>query len=319
MASTTSAAVQNDGSPQILMNHPVSPQVRDATTSQLASLDSSTQMDDASMTSTNQPVSTHQKSDTVSMQPNITPGPTSVIITDYQLSQILSMVDPSYNMNSNSNFARCTARFDGSKDVYVLAFIEAIEVYKECVAMEENIALRGLPMLLTGLAATWWLRVKQSVLTWTKAMQLLKHTYGARLPPHKIYRVFFIIPHKIYRELFSNEQGDESTDVFVCIARAQLAQLPPGTLAENPVQLGMVYGLLNRKIRKKVIRSSFKTFSELLEKARAVEDLFEEGRMRPYSRQQISSNRSLGVSSSTPNNNKARLNASVATSYSGNN
>ncbi|CAK1598774.1 unnamed protein product [Parnassius mnemosyne] len=139
-------------------------------------------------------------------------------------------------------------------------------------------------------------------------MQLLKHTYGSRLPPHKIYR-----------ELFNKEQGDESTDVFVCKATTLLAQLPPGTLAENPVQLDMVYGLLHRKIREKVVRVSVMTFSELLEKARAVEDLFEERRMRPHMRQQISSNRSLAVSSSTSNNNQARINASVATSYSGNN
>ncbi|XP_052747593.1 uncharacterized protein LOC112057181 [Bicyclus anynana] len=200
--------------------------------------------------------------------------PTRVVMTDQQLSRLLQQVLRAQSVDappsspscvSTGNFAKCTARFDGTKDSDVLAFIDAIETYKDCVCMEDRIAIRGLPMLLGGIAATWWQGVKQSVHTWTEATDLLKKTFGPRLPPHRIYR-----------ELFSREQGEEATDIFICKARALLSQLPPQTLRED-VQLDMVYGLLNKRIREKVARSSCSNFMELLEEARRVEDLCNEG------------------------------------------
>ncbi|KAG6462837.1 hypothetical protein O3G_MSEX013500 [Manduca sexta] len=203
----------------------------------------------------------------------------SIVMTEQQLLrlvQLLQMQSPAPAATcaspspalSQGNFAKCTARFDGAKESDVVAFIDAIEVYKECVSMEDSIALRGLPMLFTGLAATWWQGVKASIESWSNAMDLLKQTYGPRLPPHRIYR-----------EIFSKEQGDETTDMFVCRVRALIAQLPPGSLKED-VQLVMVYGLLSTRIREKIPLSGFKLYAELLSQARRLEDLFEEGRPR---------------------------------------
>lgn len=214
-----------------------------------------------------------------SMVPPASSAPTTITMTDAHLNQLIAALrlpaPPSSAgaMGSHSNFARCTARFDGAPTTDVVAFIDAIEIYKECVAMEDSIALRGLPMLLTEMAGTWWQGVKHSVSSWTDAVLLLRQTFGPRLPPHKVYR-----------ELFSVEQKTEKTDVFVCRARALIAQLPPNTLPENPVQLDMVYGLLHRRIREKVSRTSFSTFTELLEKARAVEDLMDEGSAQAQTR-----------------------------------
>uniref|UniRef100_A0A2A4K005 Peptidase A2 domain-containing protein n=1 Tax=Heliothis virescens TaxID=7102 RepID=A0A2A4K005_HELVI len=73
---------------------------------------------------------------------------------------------------------------------------------------------------------------------------------------------------------------DPSTDIFVCHVRALIAQLPPSSLSEV-VQLDMVYGLLQRRIREKVARTSFGTFAELVAEARRVEDILDEGRPRP--------------------------------------
>ncbi|GBP14670.1 Activity-regulated cytoskeleton associated protein 2 [Eumeta japonica] len=55
----------------------------------------------------------------------------------------------------SGSFAKCTARFDGSaSDPDVLeTFLDAIEVYKECLNINDEHALRGLPILLTGNAA----------------------------------------------------------------------------------------------------------------------------------------------------------------------
>ncbi|KAL0838995.1 hypothetical protein ABMA28_016992 [Loxostege sticticalis] len=166
----------------------------------------------------------------------------------------------------STNLSNCSARFNGAGDV--IAFIDNVTIYKDCVGVSDSIALRGLPMLFTDIAATWWQGVKHSVSSWEEALHLLRQTFGPRLPPPRIYR-----------EIFSREQGEERTDVFVCRVRALIAQLPPNTLPENPVQLDMVYGLLHKRIRERVARNAFSTFAEMLQLARVAEDVLEEGRI----------------------------------------
>ncbi|PZC71472.1 hypothetical protein B5X24_HaOG213354 [Helicoverpa armigera] len=201
-------------------------------------------------------------------------GSAPVAMTTDQLLLLIERLsnrrDPVSTPVYSGHFAKCTARFDGDKASDVLAFIDAVETYKECVRVDDANALRGLPMLLTGLAATWWQGVKETTYTWHDAVEALKATFGPRLPPHKIYR-----------KIFEREQrNDESTDIFVCHVRALIAQLPPSSLSEV-VQLDMVYGLLKHRIREKVARSSFGTFAELVAEARRVEDILDEGRPRP--------------------------------------
>ncbi|KAF9797067.1 hypothetical protein SFRURICE_006942 [Spodoptera frugiperda] len=79
---------------------------------------------------------------------------------------------------SEANFVKCTARFNGtSPDAEVLeAFLDAVEIYKECAAVSDEHALRGLPMLLEGEAAVWWRGVKASVTTWADATARLRAT-----------------------------------------------------------------------------------------------------------------------------------------------
>lgn len=170
----------------------------------------------------------------------------------------------------NANFSKCTARYDGSEKSNVIAFLDAVETYKECAGVSDDMALRGLSMLLTDLAATWWQGVKATTTSWADAVSSLKSTFGPRLPPHQIYR-----------QIFEREQKlREPTDLFVCQLRALIAQLPAGTLSEV-VQLDMVYGLLHVNIREKVARSHFSSFRELLECCRRVEDIFRESRPPP--------------------------------------
>lgn len=70
----------------------------------------------------------------------------------------------------SGNFAKCSARFSGSKASDVSAFIDAVEIYKDCVQVSDQNALKGLPMLLDGFAATWYQGVKASVGTWAEAI-----------------------------------------------------------------------------------------------------------------------------------------------------
>ncbi|XP_068632011.1 uncharacterized protein, partial [Battus philenor] len=162
----------------------------------------------------------------------------------------------------SGNFAGCTARFNGaSRDSDILeAFIDAIVIYKECINIADDHALRGLPMLLEGEAAVWFRGVKSSVASWEDAMQRLRAMYGAPRPPHKIFR-----------DIFASEQGDrEQSEVFIGRLRASIAKLPYAL--DERIHLDMIYGLLNKRIRKRLTRESVQSVDELVSKARYIED-----------------------------------------------
>lgn len=214
---------------------------------------------------------------------------------------------PVYSGHSG-HFAKCTARFDGEKSSNVLAFIDAVETYKECVGVDDHNALRGLPMLLTGLAATWWQGVKDTTVSWQVAVESLKQTFGPRLPPHKVYR-----------KIFEREQRvDEATDLFVCHIRALIAQLPPFLLPEV-VQVDMAYGLLNHRIREKLPRTAFNTFAEMLTQARRIEDILDEFRPRvPADRKppiQTSASSPTPRSAAVPSTSKIRPHCNYCKQY----
>lgn len=69
-----------------------------------------------------------------------------------QLTNIYSHVTKG---GDQGNFAKCTSRFDDSKDADVETFIDVIVVYKECSKISDDNALKGLTVLLTGNAATY--------------------------------------------------------------------------------------------------------------------------------------------------------------------
>ena len=166
---------------------------------------------------------------------------------------------------ASGTFAECKSRFSGAKGECVEAFINAIEMYKGCLNVSDENALRGLPMLLDGAAATWWQGVKDTFEVWEDAVKAVRHSFGENKPPYKIFR-----------ELFSREQSlSEPTDIFVSHARALLAKLPPTPKLDEQHKLDMVYGLLNNNIRKGVHRDVIATFEDLILKARAVEDFME--------------------------------------------
>jgi len=69
----------------------------------------------------------------------------------------------------SGNFSKCSSRFDGTKEMDVNTFIDAVLIFKEYTWVSDDIALKGLPMLLDGFAATWFRGVKGSNLRmlWT--------------------------------------------------------------------------------------------------------------------------------------------------------
>lgn len=173
--------------------------------------------------------------------------------------QDMTVQSPSSVPTSYGNFAKCSARFDGSASSDVDAFLDSVVTYKECTHVSDENALRGLSMLLEGIAGIWWKGVKNTVTEWNQAVTALRDAFTRRLPPHLVFR-----------EIFAREQrDDETSELFVCTLRSLLSQLPY-TLPVR-AELDIVYGLMNRKIRKRVPPSDFKTFSELLRRAKETE------------------------------------------------
>lgn len=172
---------------------------------------------------------------------------------------------PAAVASASGNFSRCTARFSGATDE-VDGFIDAVGAYKDCAVISDENALRGMAMLLTRDAAVWWQGVRASVSSWRDAIDALRSAFGDRKPPHRIYRL-----------LFETEQQDENTDIFISKARAFLAKLPRGDLSLK-VELDITYGLLHKRIRKRVPREDIDSFDELIRRARVVEDAITEGK-----------------------------------------
>ncbi|KAJ8977142.1 hypothetical protein NQ317_016808 [Molorchus minor] len=199
---------------------------------------------------------------------------TSYTLTDEQMTSLLTSMQQSQLQLLNQlvqnispiqtrtgNFVDCTARFNGKKEADIEAFLDAVCIYKDCAKVTDENAIRGLPMLLTDEAATYWQGVKSSIHNWEDALKSLRSAYSVKLAPYRVYR-----------ELFEREQTDtETTELFVSKARALLAQLPDTDVLSEKIKLDMIYGLLNKRIRKRLTRDSVNTFGELLKGARSIE------------------------------------------------
>ena len=51
-------------------------------------------------------------------------------------------------VTADKTFADCKSRFAASKEECVDSFINAISLYKDCVSMSDDVAFRGLALLL---------------------------------------------------------------------------------------------------------------------------------------------------------------------------
>ncbi|XP_067629921.1 activity-regulated cytoskeleton associated protein 1-like [Eurosta solidaginis] len=164
-------------------------------------------------------------------------------------------------VQTKGSFTNCTSRFGGQRDhEAVEEFVTAIVTYKEIESISDEDALKGLSLLFYGLASTWWQGVRKEAKTWADAISLIREHFSPSKPAHQIYL-----------EIFEDKQNDRTAiDTFVCQKRALLAQLPEGRHNEE-TELDLIYGLLNIKYRKVILRQDIKSFRELLEKGRIVE------------------------------------------------
>lgn len=164
-------------------------------------------------------------------------------------------------VKSKGSFANCCIRFGGQRSHEdVEEFITSMVTYKEIESISDEDALKGLSLLFYGNASIWWQGIRKEAKTWQDVIPLIREHFSPAKPNYQIYM-----------ELFDKRQGEKtSIDMFVCLKRALLAQLPEGRHDEE-TELDFVYGLLNLKYRKYINRDDVKTFRDLLEKGRIIE------------------------------------------------
>uniref|UniRef100_A0A6P7GGY9 Activity-regulated cytoskeleton associated protein 1-like n=1 Tax=Diabrotica virgifera virgifera TaxID=50390 RepID=A0A6P7GGY9_DIAVI len=144
----------------------------------------------------------------------------------------------------SGNFSNCSSRF--------------LKTTSENIS-DEN-AIKGLPMLLDHHAATWWQGIQSTILSWDDVLKALRHSYGLKMPPYKIFK-----------ELFSRDHGEkEPTNIFVNSCRSLIAMFPKTPKLHVTHQIDMAYELLNRKIRNRLQRDQIQLFVDLIEKSRAI-------------------------------------------------
>ena len=172
----------------------------------------------------------------------------------------------------SGNLVKCTSRFDGSSEYpeAVEAFIDAVEMFMDCASVSDEMALRGLPMLLHGQAAVWWRGIRHEVTSWSEAVKRLRSMYGIPRPPYKLYR-----------DVFAAEQGLERADVFIVRVRSLLSKLPYQLPEE--ARLDMIYGLLHKRIRKRLPRDAVSDIESLIGKSRSIEESLSENSASPSS------------------------------------
>ena len=162
---------------------------------------------------------------------------------------------------SKGSFANCPTRFSGQRDHDAVdVFVDAIETYKDVEQISDKDALKGISLLFTNFASTWWKGVRREAKTWDDAIRLLREHFSPTKPAYQIYL-----------EIFEQQQADhEAIDTFICTKRALLAKLPDGRHDEQ-CEIDFIYGLLHLKYRQQIPRHEIKSFRDLLEKGRNIE------------------------------------------------
>lgn len=165
--------------------------------------------------------------------------------------------------NRKNTMANCTLRFCGRRDhAAVDEFINAVNTYINVENISEEEALKGISLLFKDTAALWWQGVQKEANTWTDCLRLIREHFSPKKPEWQIYM-----------DIFSKSQDEQCClDEFVVEKRALLSQLPEGRHNEQ-CQLDFIYGLLNIKYRKYILRNDVQSFKDLLEKGRQIEQV----------------------------------------------
>ena len=197
-----------------------------------------------------------------------------------QFAQLMAMIS---GKNTSRSFTQCSARFRGQRDPEAVnEFIAAITVYKDIEQISDQDAIKGMPLLLKDYAASWWMGVKDNVVTFKEATELLQATFSPPIPDWKLFQQITEV----------QQQKHEPSDAFICKKRVLFAKL------NNPIaeitQVGMVFSLMAFEIRERLDFSSITTFDALISASRNAEIFIQELQAHRLPKEKCSYCRNLG-------------------------
>ncbi|XP_072934867.1 uncharacterized protein [Epargyreus clarus] len=183
-------------------------------------------------------------------------------LSNDQFEKLLSVIGG----QRRGSFASCTAYFNGTRNSDVVeTFLAAATTFKLVEHIDDEDALRSIPLILKEEAAVWWNGIKEQVTNWTDFQARIRHAFAPRRPAYQIYQDIVGV----------NQKEEELTEVFIAKKRALFAQLPEPSHSESQ-QIDMIYGQINLNIRERISRDSVQNFDALLNTARSIEQLLEE-------------------------------------------
>jgi hypothetical protein len=195
------------------------------------------------------------------------------VVTDDQLSHFMTkaMTLDSLSAPKVGSFVGCTARFNGTRSEQELqTFVLNVMLYKDAEGVDDETALKELPLLMEGEAATWWAGIKENICNWSEALKMLQKAF---FPPKPAYQ--------IYTEIFATKQDEYiPTEIFIQQKLALLDALPRPH--PEDVKIDMIYSLLKPKIHRKVPRESIVTLGQLIAAGNRVDHKKDKKRVKRF-------------------------------------
>ena len=186
----------------------------------------------------------------------------SATFTAAQLQELIRTITEGRQNVRKVSMTSCPVRYDGSRNRSQLeSFIAAVDIFKTAEGISDESALRELQLLFDGEAAKWWLGIKATITSWKHALDDLRYAFAPRRPAYLVYK-----------DIILKEQGSVSIDEFVADKRLLFAELPINSQLSESMKVDLIYGQLRALIRERVPREGLESLSELITKARLVEE-----------------------------------------------
>ncbi|XP_072938381.1 activity-regulated cytoskeleton associated protein 2-like [Epargyreus clarus] len=123
-------------------------------------------------------------------------------LSNDQFEKLLSVIGG----QRRGSFASCTAYFNGTRNSDVVeTFLAAATTFKLVEHVDDEDALRSIPLILKEEAAVWWNGIKEQVTNWTDFQARIRHAFAPRRPAYQIYQDIVGV----------NQKEEELTEVFI--------------------------------------------------------------------------------------------------------
>ncbi|CAK1547732.1 unnamed protein product [Leptosia nina] len=149
--------------------------------------------------------------------------------------------------------------FSGAEDGQ--QFLSALRTFKDIENINDQDAMKSLPVLLKGDAAQWWHSIKNEKNTWSDFIVEFERRFVSPKPAYQIYRQIFVT------------QKQEKTKEFINQKRILFSKLPSANRHSENQQIDMIYGLLKITVQNVLMRDDVRNFNDFLQRVQNIEDL----------------------------------------------